>query len=216
MNRVFLLLEFLNGSKDAQAILADIIEDDGDEYLANRVSSRKRSSRKHLQLVLEVVPFRMGTILGIEFLEHAISFGPPLNEFESFLNEAKQWVLSFNGPETQAELHQNAPDLGRRRSWIPFRNSSPTNIERAFEKMQETLLAFTWIIKWESRLNSFRARKSNNRLRTALNRLANDCRRIPNARMRRRHGNRYSERGQMDWQWAHVLGALESKVANSS
>ena len=92
MNRLFLILDLLDFKRESLQILADIIEDEGDSSLAQRTRMRKFNQRKVFHLALELIPFEMCVVLGIEFFQHSLSFGRTLPDLDSSLEELKEWI----------------------------------------------------------------------------------------------------------------------------
>lgn len=236
MNRLYLLLDFLNGRGDSQAILADIIDEERDPYLAERVRSRKQSDRKHLQLALEVIPFEMGVEVGIDFFSHAISFGHEVPELDSQLSHAKRWIRNAADGNLADMAAGDAPDAARAGGFAGFGADallSPrisgryqlTDLDHAFLCLVEVIDVAGLIFAAERADDHRRTRRSLNRLRTALMKVANHSRLTPVqlTRLLRPEELRPYRRlvelnsvGQMDWQWQHLIGVVEAAVDRES
>jgi hypothetical protein len=69
-DRCSLALAVLEGEKDANKILADLLEDSGQRGLAQWARARKGKLRKRLDFVLAVLPYEVVVQLACDFVDH--------------------------------------------------------------------------------------------------------------------------------------------------
>lgn len=70
MDRCSLALAVLEGEKDANKILADLLEDSGQRGLAQWARARKGKLRKRLDFVLAILPYEVVVQLACDFVGH--------------------------------------------------------------------------------------------------------------------------------------------------
>jgi hypothetical protein len=70
MDRCSLALAVLEGEKDANKILADLLEDSGQRGLAQWARARKGKLRKRLDFVLAILPYEAVVQLACDFVDH--------------------------------------------------------------------------------------------------------------------------------------------------
>ncbi len=69
-DRYGLALDVLRGEQDSHKILADMLEESGDRGAAQWARARKGKSRKRLDFVLGILPYRVSLALGCGFVGH--------------------------------------------------------------------------------------------------------------------------------------------------
>jgi hypothetical protein len=122
MDRCSLALAVLEGEKDANKILADLLEDSGQRGLAQWARARKGKLRKRLDFVLAILPYEVVAQLACDFVDHLgatrlTSMGKRLVKATRDLLERKQptdqWIAWTQGwhvlPQEELLLRQWLP-----------------------------------------------------------------------------------------------------------
>ncbi len=226
MNRIFLLLEFLKHRPQAQQILADLIDEEGDPALAQLVRSRKKADRKQLQLALEVTPFRVGTQLGIDYFVRATSFGLEVPELNEQLRSARQWIaeVDIDSDPATDQCRSIIDQISRRDiSRLSRRMSGRGTVYALGESISSlmVMLQVTCLILDSLREQDFeRVSRRTNRHRTALVNLSKFCRWLPRPLIQqvdpdsvRFYSVKYNTEQQLNWQWDHLIDVLQQACA---
>jgi hypothetical protein len=162
----------------------------------------------------------MGVEIGIDFFEHAISDGRTNDQLNLHLVEARKWIQSLGDGEVIPNFQVNDLNYEAGQIGQSLRGNADV-IDNALTELREMLTAVERTVAAEDTGDHERVRRSNNRMRNALVKLAGYCREIPVGILRRIDPNRlhpyqelvrHSEPGQMDWQWKHLITVIERSV----
>lgn len=91
-------LEILDRQPAAHIVVADLLEELGDQGLAQWARSRKSNLRKRLDLVLAMLPCEVTLILGCDFVQHAVEVW---HEYPDIRRELQQELFAFGEPYTE-------------------------------------------------------------------------------------------------------------------
>ena len=248
MSRLLMILDFLKGEKGAQAILADMIEEEGDEYLSQLVRSRNPTTKKFLQLGLEVVPFPLAIeividyymdIVGCESNHPALSMNPSSRNLEEQFRVLKTqigliraWIKTIQSvvdrPErdeyVEVERQLKAECKALRKLFFDLlsvlsisraaraRHFLVTRIDQATNSLVDSIEIANLLVVAEYDSDRYKAKRSNNRLRTSLVKMATVLRFLACAIGSQIENQNATQSMILEWQWQYLIKKVERTV----
>ena len=173
-NRLQLLHSIILGEQDANEILADLLEEEGNKAMAQRARGLKSlgGTERRLDFVLAVLPYRMTLRLGLEFLAAASSRSGVALSIIPRLKEVWDWLKSIEAFPDHAD-ERIEYDLVSGIRHIPVvrgQGHSVHNSKRCLREME-------YAIDWTEKTLDAEAASSLNAQRIGAARVANHVRR---------------------------------------
>lgn len=101
----------LLGEKDAHQVLGDLLEENGEEALAQWARREKNGVFRKLDFVLAVLPYRLTLCLGCDFLASASAAYAVATHVSPMLKQIRDWVLLTEAEEGESDPAARLEDL---------------------------------------------------------------------------------------------------------